>query len=430
MKKFVSLFMVMAMCVCMMAGCGSASAPAAEATPAAESTTDGSAAFKFGGVGPLTGAAAIYGQAVKNGEQIAVDEINAAGGINGYPVELKFEDDVADGETAVNAYNNLLDCGMQVLAGPVTTGSSISVAAKAYEDHVFMLTPSASSPDVTDGKDNVFQLCFTDPNQGSGSATYMAANMPESKIAVIYKNDDAYSQGIHDTFVSEAAALGLEIVYEGTFNASNESDFSVQLTGAQTAGADLVFLPIYYQPASIILTQANAMGYAPTFFGVDGMDGILALDNFDLGLAEGVMVLTPFSADAEDELTQSFVAEYTARCGETPNQFAADAYDVIYALKAALESAGCTPDMSAEELCDALTGVFPTISFDGLTGTGMTWNANGEVSKLPAAVVIKGGVYVSANAAAAEGEDAAAEEAPAEGEASDEAEAPAEGAEG
>lgn len=422
--------MVMAMCVCMMAGCGSASVPAAEATPAAESTTDGSAAFKFGGVGPLTGAAAIYGQAVKNGEQIAVDEINAAGGINGYPVELKFEDDVADGETAVNAYNNLLDWGMQVLAGPVTTGSSISVAAKAYEDHVFMLTPSASSPDVTDGKDNVFQLCFTDPNQGSGSATYMAANMPESKIAVIYKNDDAYSQGIHDTFVSEAAALGLEIVYEGTFNASNESDFSVQLTGAQTAGADLVFLPIYYQPASIILTQANAMGYAPTFFGVDGMDGILALDNFDLGLAEGVMVLTPFSADAEDELTQSFVAEYTARCGETPNQFAADAYDVIYALKAALESAGCTPDMSAEELCDALTGVFPTISFDGLTGTGMTWNANGEVSKLPAAVVIKGGVYVSANAAAAEGEDAAAEEAPAEGEASDEAEAPAEGAEG
>lgn len=195
MKKFVSLFMVMAMCVCMMAGCGSASAPAAEATPAAESTTDGSAAFKFGGVGPLTGAAAIYGQAVKNGEQIAVDEINAAGGINGYPVELKFEDDVADGETAVNAYNNLLDWGMQVLAGPVTTGSSISVAAKAYEDHVFMLTPSASSPDVTDGKDNVFQLCFTDPNQGSGSATYMAANMPESKIAVIYKNDDAYSQG-------------------------------------------------------------------------------------------------------------------------------------------------------------------------------------------------------------------------------------------
>ena len=413
MKKFMALVLVAAMCMCLFAGCGSSNSGTAATEAPAEAS--GSNTFKIGGSGPLTGDAAIYGTAVKNGGQIAVDEINANGGINGYQIEWKFEDDQADSEIAVNAYNNLMDWGMQVMAGPTTTGSAISVSTKCNEERVFMMTPSASSADVTAGKDNVFQLCFTDPNQGSGSATYMAANMPESKIAVIYKNDDAYSQGIHDTFVSEAAALGLEIVYEGTFNASNESDFSVQLTGAQTAGADLVFLPIYYQPASIILTQANAMGYAPTFFGVDGMDGILALDNFDLGLAEGVMVLTPFSADAEDELTQSFVAEYTARCGETPNQFAADAYDVIYALKAALESAGCTPDMSAEELCDALTGVFPTISFDGLTGTGMTWNANGEVSKLPAAVVIKGGVYVSANAAAAEGEDAAAEEAPAEG---------------
>ena len=409
MKKFFSLVLAMLMCVCLMAGCGQAEDPAEEPSeapasgepaaeepsgeeePAAEGT-----AFKFGGVGPLTGDNAIYGTAVMNGAQIAVDEINAAGGINGYQIDFDFQDDVSDGETSVNAYNNLMDNDMQVLVGPVTTGPAISVSAVAYEDCVFTLTPSASSPDVVAGKDNVFQLCFTDPNQGMGSATYMAANMPDSKIAVIYRNDDAYSQGIRDTFVAECENQGLEIVYQGTFTNETATDFSVQLAGAQSAGADVVFLPIYYQPASVILAQADAMGYEPTFFGVDGMDGILTLKNFDMSLAEGVMVLTPFSADATDELTVNFVAEYNERHGETPTPFAADGYDCIYALKQALENAGCTPDMSAEELCDALIEQFTTMSFDGLTGSGLTWGTDGTVSKLPMAVVIHDGAYVSA----------------------------------
>ena len=389
MKKALALVMAVLMVMGLMAGCGSA--PAASTQAPAEAGS-----FYFGGVGPITGDAAIYGKAVMNGCQIAVDEINAAGGINGAQVQFKFEDDVADGETAVNAYNSLMDWGMQVLVGPVTTGSAISVSAKVYEERVFALTPSASSPDVTAGKDNMFQLCFTDPNQGSGSAVYMGANMAGAKVAVIYRNDDAYSQGIRDTFVAEAPNQGIEVVYEGTFTKDTATDFSVQLTAAQSAGADTVFLPIYYQPASVILAQAKAMGYAPTFFGVDGMDGILTMENFDTSLAEGVMVLTPFSADAQDEKTQSFVAEYKARHGETPNQFAADGYDCVYALKAALESAGCTPDMSAEAICEALVAQFPSMSFDGVTGTGMTWGSNGEVSKLPMAVVIQNGVYVSA----------------------------------
>ena len=389
MKKALALVMAVLMVMGLMAGCGSA--PAASTQAPAEAGS-----FYFGGVGPITGDAAIYGKAVMNGCQIAVDEINAAGGINGAQVQFKFEDDVADGETAVNAYNSLMDWGMQVLVGPVTTGSAISVSAKVYEERVFALTPSASSPDVTAGKDNMFQLCFTDPNQGSGSAVYMGANMAGAKVAVIYRNDDAYSQGIRDTFVAEAPNQGIEVVYEGTFTKDTATDFSVQLTAAQSAGADTVFLPIYYQPASVILAQAKAMGYAPTFFGVDGMDGILTMENFDTSLAEGVMVLTPFSADAQDEKTQSFVAEYQSRHGETPNQFAADGYDCVYALKAALENAGCTPDMSAEAICEALVAQFPSMSFDGVTGTGMTWGSNGEVSKLPMAVVIQNGVYVSA----------------------------------
>lgn len=397
MKKVIALVMAVMMVMGLMAGCGSAPAASTQAPAQAGNEAPAEAGcFYFGGVGPITGDAAIYGQAVMNGCQIAVDEINAAGGVNGAQIQFKFEDDVADGETSVNAYNSLMDWGMQVLVGPVTTGSAISVSAKVYEDRVFALTPSASSPDVTAGKDNMFQLCFTDPNQGSGSAVYMGTNMAGAKVAVIYRNDDAYSQGIRDTFVTEAPNQGIEVVYEGTFTKDTATDFSVQLTAAQSAGADTVFLPIYYQPASVILAQAKAMGYAPTFFGVDGMDGILTLENFDTSLAEGVMVLTPFSADAQDEKTQSFVAEYQTRHGETPNQFAADGYDCVYALKAALENAGCTPDMSAEEICQALVEQFPAMSFDGVTGTGMTWGTNGEVSKLPVAVVIKDGVYVSA----------------------------------
>ena len=402
MKKFVSLAMVLALCLCLFAGCGQesgdptenpeATAPAGETgEPAAEG-----AAFYFGAVGPLTGENAIYGNAVKNGAQIAVDEINEAGGINGYQLKFRFEDDVSDGETSVNAYNTLMDDGMQVLVGPVTTGPALSVSTLVNEDRTFMLTPSASSLDVVDGKDNVFQLCFTDPNQGMGSATYIAANMPEAKIAVIYRNDDTYSTGIYETFVAECENQNLNVVYEGAFTGEGASDFSVQLTGAQSAGADVVFLPIYYQPASIIFAQADAMGYEPTFFGVDGMDGILTMPNFDMSLAEGVMVLTPFSADATDERTVSFVTKYSEQFGETPNQFAADGYDCVYALKQALEAADANPEMTNEELCDALVAQFTSMSFDGLTGSGLTWGADGTVSKLPMAVVIHDGAYVSA----------------------------------
>ena len=270
----------------------------------------------------------------------------------------------------------------------------MAVSSVVNSDRTFMLTPSASSTDVIDGKDNVFQVCFTDPNQGTGAADYIAENMPDAKVYVLYQNDSAYSQGIRDTFVAEAEVKGVNVVDEGTFTKDTATDFSVQLTAAQSAGADTLFLPFYYQEASVVLNLASQMGYAPTFFGVDGMDGILTMPNFDTSLAEGVMLLTPFSADAEDERTQTFVKTYQEQFGETPNQFAADAYDAVYILKAALEAAGCTPDMSAADICEALIPVMPTLSVDGLTGAGMTWDASGAVSKAPMAVVIKDGAYV------------------------------------
>lgn len=389
-KKFMCMLMAAAMTLSM-AACGSKGDDTNT-----DANTDGTdnaevQTFKLGSSGPLTGDSAIYGMAVVQGAELAVNEINASD--SKIKFEFQKQDDEADGEKAVNAYNTMMDNGMQVLVGPTTTGASIAVADACYNDRTFMLTPSASSTDVTAGKDNVFQVCFTDPNQGISSADYIAENMPDAKIAVLYRNDDAYSQGIHDTFVKEATEKGMSVVYEGTFTNDTATDFSVQLAGAQTAGADLVFMPIYYQPASIILAQAKAMGYAPTFFGVDGMDGILTMEGFDPSLAEGLMLLTPFSATVPE--TQSFVEAYTAaNDGVTPNQFAADAYDGVYIVKEALEKAGCTADMSSADICEALVAQMTQISYSGLTGKDMTWNAEGQVSKAPTAYVIKDGEYV------------------------------------
>ena len=379
-KKFFALMMAMVM-VLSLAACGG--------SDEADSNSGDSAGGESSG--------SIYGTCVANSAQIAVDEINALGG--DIQFELMTEDDVNDAETSVNAYNALMDDGMQILVGTVTTQPALSVVPLAYEDRVFTLTPSASGDDVIsiNDNDNVFQICFTDSNQGSRSAQYIDENFDSPKIAIIYKNDDQYSIGIRDNFKAEADSRGMDIVYEGTFTEASQTDFNVQLAGAQSAGADLLFLPIYYTPASVILTQANAMGYAPTFFGVDGMDGILTAENFDASLAEGVYLLTPFSADSEDEMTQNFVAEYQDRFGEIPNQFGADAYDAIYTLYQAIQAAGATADMSNEEICDALIEVMPTLAVTGLTSAGseMTWDENGAVSKDPTAVIIENGTYVT-----------------------------------
>ena len=396
MKKKVLAFVMAATMVFSLAACGSSSSGSDSSTntdssdSASTESGDDVQTFKLGSIGPLTGDAAIYGQAVVNGAKLAAEEINASD--SKIKFEFQGEDDEADGEKSVNAYNTLMDWGMQVLVGPTTTGASMAVADACNNDRTFMLTPSASAVDVTAGKDNVFQVCFTDPNQGVSSADYIAEHMSDAKLAVIYRNDDAYSQGIHDTFVKEATDKGMTVVYEGTFTNDTASDFSVQLAGAQNAGADLVFMPIYYQPASIILAQAKAMGYEPTFFGVDGMDGILTMEGFDPSLAEGLMLLTPFSVTVESN--KPFVDAYTAAYGVEPNQFAADAYDGVYIIKQALEAAGCTADMSTADICDALVAQMTQITFDGLTGTSMTWNAEGQVSKAPTAYVIKDGAYV------------------------------------
>ena len=374
MKKLVSSVLAASM-VLSLAACGStastdtasseAASEAASTAATTEAAGEGSGAYtgtpiKIGGIGPVIGVAAIYGLADKTAEEQA-----------------------------------LKDWGLQVLAGPVTTTPSIAVAAETANDNLFMMTPSASAPAVIESGDNVFQICFTDPNQGVASADYIAENKLGTKVGIIYDSSDAYSSGIYEMFNAEADAKGLEIVAAEAFTADNKSDLSTQVAKCQQAGADLVFLPIYYQEASQILIAANKSGYEPTFFGCDGMDGILSIEGFDTSLAEGLMLLTPFAADAQDEKTQAFVSAYKEAYGDTPNQFAADAYDVVYAIYQAAVAGGINGDMDASDVCDALKAQFTSMTFDGLTGDGMTWDASGAVSKAPKAVVIKDGAYAA-----------------------------------
>ncbi|MCM1121567.1 MAG: ABC transporter substrate-binding protein [Eubacterium sp.] len=423
-KRMLNLVLAGVMTAALLAGCGSTGADSGSASTG---TTDDAAAedagadnadetaadnadteaaddagaadgaggtFKIGGIGPLTGGAAVYGIAAMNGSQIAVDEINAAGGINGMTVELNFQDDELDSEKSVNAYNTLKDWGLQVLDGCVTSACSIAVSAKTAEDNIFQLTPSGSAVECV-ANPNSFRVCFSDPNQGSASAQYIGEHSLATNVAVIYDSSDVYSSGIYETFAAEAANQPFEIVTAGAFTADNKTDFSVQLQQAKDAGADLVFLPIYYNEAALILKQASDMGFDVAFFGCDGLDGILGVENFDASLAEGVMLLTPFAADATDDLTVKFVTTYNEKFGETPNQFAADGYDAIYTIKAAAEKAGITADMSNEEICTALSAAMTEIQVDGLTGLGITWDASGEPTKAPKAVVIKDGAYTA-----------------------------------
>ena len=419
MKKIIALLLALMMVIGMVACGGKKEAPKDapetdveapvenEGETETETETPAVNVYKLGGVGPLTGGAAIYGNAAANGAKIAVDEINALGG--DIQFELDYQDDAHDAEKSVNAYNSLKDWGMQIFLGSVTSAPGVATSVEANNDNIFYLTPSASSTDVLGGvanpltnsvdierKANVFQLCFMDPNQGSASAQYISDKALGENIAVIYKNDDVYSVGIYNSFAAKAEELGLNIVSTTTFTTDSQTDFSVQIADAKDNGADLVFLPMYYDAASLILTQADAVGYAPTFFGVDGMDGILTVEGFDTALAEGVILLTPFSADAQDDATVNFVTKYQEAYGEIPNQFAADAYDCVYAIYAALQASGATADMSASELCDLLVATFTSADFsvDGLTGAGMTWDTTGAVNKTPKGMVIEGGVYV------------------------------------
>ena len=403
MKKFLASALALAMALSLTA-CGGGQSGGSQSSGgqnnSGQSSGGGSGAVtvKVGGIGPITGDQAQYGTATAWGAEIAVEEINALNG----PIRLDydFQDDTGVADTAVAAYNQLKDWAKDaplVIYGCTTTAPCVAVASETFADRYFQLTPSASSPDVTAGKDNAFQMCFTDPGQGVAAAEYLQNAGLGTKIGVIYNNGDAYSTGIADAFITKAKEVGLEVVTTQTFPDDKTTDYTVQLNACKNDGADLIFLPIYYTPASLILAQAKQMGYTPTFFGADGMDGMLDMEGFDKSLAEGLLLMTPFNAAGTDERTKSFVEKYQAAHSILPNQFAADGYDCMYAIYEACCEIDGIANMNSSELCDALIAMFTGGSFsvDGLTGTSMKWLESGEVSKAPVVVKVESGVYVT-----------------------------------
>ncbi|MFI3207428.1 MAG: ABC transporter substrate-binding protein [Clostridia bacterium] len=380
MKKILATLLASAMVLTSFAACSSETASSGEET------------FLIGGSGPLTGDYATYGVSVKQGATIAIDEINAAGGVNGIQLELKMEDDQADSAMAVNAYATLMDAGMKVSLGAVTSGACIAAVTESQEDGLLLLTPSGSQEEIVDA-DNSFRVCFNDPDQGKYAASFIYENNISDKVAIIYDKSNAYSDGITETFVAQAEEDGLEIVAQEAFTDQSNTDFSVQLQSIKSSGATLVFLPIYAQEAAFILTQADNIGLDVVFFGCDGLDGILEKIGDNQELCEEVMLLTPFTADGTDEVVVDFVAAYKEAYETTPDQFAADGYDAIYTIKAAMEQAGIT-DINDADLNSKLIAAMTEITVEGTTGT-MTWDAGGEPEKTAKAVVIQDGVYVA-----------------------------------
>ncbi len=375
MKKLLAI--VMALCLVLaFAGCGN---------------TSDEKVLVIGGSGPLTGDNAAYGISVKQGAQIAVDEINEAGGVNGYTLKLEMVDDEADPSAAATNYGTLMDKGMKVSIGCVTSGAQASFADMAKDDGLLIITPSASADECIK-YDNAFRVCFGDPDQGAYAAKFVSENALGTKVAIIYDSSDNYSKGLHDAFVETAKGLSFEIVVDEAFTKDTNTDFSTQINKAKAAGADLVFLPIYYTQAAAILTQSQGvLADTVKFLGCDGLDGIIPIVE-DVTLLDGVTLLTPFFADSTDETIVNFVTKYKAAYNATPDQFAADAYDAVYAIKLAMEKAEIE-DINDAELNSKLIAAMTEIECNGTTGT-MTWTANGAPTKDANAVVISGGKYV------------------------------------
>lgn len=359
-----------------------------------ETKSDGGATgtsktLKIGGIGPLTGGTANYGNSVRQGAELAVKEINAAGGVNGLTFELDFQDSAGDAAQAVQAYNKLLDNGMNVSLGAVLSGETAQVATAGKDDGLLMITPSGSALSAIEGNDCAFRVCFNDPAQGKAAAEYLTKTKVATKIAVFYASDNDYCTGLFKTFKEQAEKSGLEIVTEQAFTAGTNTDFSAQISQINASGADLVFMPIYAEDAAKFLTQAQ--GKLPNvkyYFGADGLDGILGkIDKVEK--AENVLMLTPFAADDPAENVQAFVKAYKEAYNATPDQFAADGYDAVYTIKEALLKANVDP--SAKDFNEKMVAAMTQITVNGVTGT-MTWTADGETQKDAKAMIIHDGV--------------------------------------
>jgi len=346
----------------------------------------GTETIKLGVVGPLTGGYANYGLSVQHGAQLAVDEINAAGGVNGKQLELSAQDSQGDPESAVAAYGKLMDWGMNVFLDGVLSGETASVVAAAKADDMFIMETTGSADKCIDGNDKAFRICFYDSYQGTAAADYLKDNALADEVGVFYQSDNDYSAGLYNAFVAECEKTGVTIKETQTFTTATNTDFSTQVNALVNSGVKVVFIPIYAEEASTFLTQAKGKFAEDVyFFGADGLDGILGKVSQDVTIADNVLMMTPFAADSAAANVQAFVSAYQANYNATPDQFAADAYDAVYVVKAAVEAAGGST--SGAELAAVMT----SLTVEGVTGT-MTWNADGNTNKAASAILYKNGV--------------------------------------
>ncbi len=377
-KKVVAMFLAAVMAFSLVA-CGSK-------TDNGGGDADGAETIKLGAVGPLTGGYANYGLSVQHGAELAIKEINAAGGVNGRQLELSFQDSQGDPESAVAAYGKLMDWGMNVFLGGVLSGETASVVAAAKADDMFIMETTGSADKCIDGNDKAFRICFYDSYQGTAAADYLTDNALATEVGVFYQSDNDYSVGLYNAFVAECANAGVTIKETQTFTTATNTDFSTQVNALVSSGVKVVFIPIYAEEASTFLTQAKGKFADDVyFFGADGLDGILGKVSQDVTIADNVLMMTPFAADSTDPKVQAFVKAYQDAYSATPDQFAADAYDAVYVVKAAVEAAnGSTSGAD-------LAAVMPNITVEGVTGT-MTWNADGNTNKAASAILYKDGV--------------------------------------
>ncbi|MBR5773801.1 MAG: ABC transporter substrate-binding protein [Clostridia bacterium] len=376
-KRIFAALMVVAMLFCFTA-CGE--------TNYAKDNTE----FVIGLSGPLTGGAAVYGVAVKNAAQMAVDEINAAGGLNGVKFKLVATDDTHDASKVAANYATMYEGGMQVSLGTVTTAPGLEFSALSAEDNVFFLTPSASGDKIPENA-NGFQMCFADGNQGKVAAEYVNS-LGLSKIGVFYKSDDPYSNGIYKQF-KENLDDSIEVV-ETVFTGEAQ-DFSAQITTLKDCS--FVFMPIYYQPASVFMTQAKDIIAADAvYYGCDGFDGLAGqFEDFSV-IPQEVSMLSHFDSNATTGAAGDFIKKYTEKYGaDTLNQFGASAYDCVYAIYNAMKAAidaGTEIDVtiSASDLCEILKAQFTgDFSYSGVTGSNTKWEDNGYVAKEAVKYVLK-----------------------------------------